>query len=296
MNLPYLLQRSAARVRSLPLLRNLSPLWRAVRPAFDAVMAALSGGRAIELPMPLSEDRFRFDLAFRNSDFASSEAAPYRWVAEQLRPGMVFFDIGANIGFYTLNAVKRVGATGLVAAVEPQDASRRMPERHVRLNGFQDRVRILDCPAGDSDGVAVEFFQPSEQVHSGSSLAFARDVDYVDRSRLNIHRKTMRTVDSLAAELGRDPDVLKIDVEGAELRVLRGAERVLRRRRPTALSAVHPFWMAGLQDTVEDLAAFVASVGYRMVGLDGSPRPKPDYEEVLLLPPETGGPGPEGAR
>jgi FkbM family methyltransferase len=209
---------------------------------------------------------------------------------------MVFFDIGANIGFYTLNAVKRVGATGLVAAVEPQDASRRMPERHVRLNGFQDRVRILDCPAGDSDGVAVEFFQPSEQVHSGSSLAFARDVDYVDRSRLNIHRKTMRTVDSLAAELGRDPDVLKIDVEGAELRVLRGAERVLRRRRPTALSAVHPFWMAGLQDTVEDLAAFVASVGYRMVGLDGSPRPKPDYEEVLLLPPETGGPGPEGAR
>ncbi len=137
------------------------------------------------------------------------------FVAHVLRPGDLFVDVGANAGSYTLLAAGWCGAT--VVAVEPSaDAFARL-ETNVRSNGLDTRVELHRCAVVDRNA-SVLF-----RTDSDTTNHIVRDPEAEQGEIVEV---PLRTLDDVLGE--RSPALMKIDVEGEELSVLRGASRVLR--------------------------------------------------------------------
>lgn len=148
-----------------------------------------------------------------------------------LRPGMVFVDVGANDGYYTLFAARRIGAGGRVIAVEPSTRERVNLKRNIARNGLAN-VTVIPAALGAVCGTAD--LQLAQGVHSGHNTLgrFANDGVKAE----SVERVTMRTLDEVAGEIGLDRiDFMKIDVEGAEAAVIVGARRVIEAARPLIL-------------------------------------------------------------
>jgi FkbM family methyltransferase len=165
------------------------------------------------------------------------------------RPGQVVFDIGASVGFYTLLAARCVGPSGRVVACEPDPANLRYLEAHVKRNGLA-HVQILPCALSDRSGRA-RFASASG---SGRGHLDENGALEVEVCRL----------DDVAAERALPPHHLKIDVEGAELEVLLGAEQTLRAHRPTIFLSTHDRRRPGVEHACREL---LAGHGYRCVAL-----------------------------
>ncbi|MEV7963741.1 FkbM family methyltransferase [Oerskovia paurometabola] len=136
-----------------------------------------------------------------------------------LKPGGRFIDVGANIGLYTVAAAAVVGPTGSVVAVEPTPTTVEMLRENVQLNGFleSDIVRVVEGAAGARRGRAKLAVYAHDSGHNTLYAKDARDasveVDVVPLDEV--------------VERGSTVDVVKIDVEGGELAVLRGMQRIV---------------------------------------------------------------------
>jgi len=160
----------------------------------------------------------------------SYEAQQARCFAERIRLGDEVLDLGAAAGYYTLLAARRVGPAGRVIAFEPDEQNLRFLRAHVALNRAEC-VSIVARAISDHDG--FERF--------GSTTG-------PGRSRLRADGAAEVAVcclDSVAHELGLHPAHMKIDVEGAELEVLQGGERLLREHTPTLYLSTHDRQCAG---------------------------------------------------
>jgi len=175
-----------------------------------------------------------------------------RRMAELAAPGGVVWDVGANVGSYTLLAAALVGPEGRVAAFEPLPANVRYLREHVRLNDLAN-VDVLELAAFDRSG----------------PVRFHADVD---RLLGRVHEEGEAVVeavtldDALARRLAPPPDLIKVDVEGGEAAVLRGAEGVLAEHRPVLIVSTHG---PGVRREVVDS---MEALGYRVSALDRTGR------------------------
>jgi FkbM family methyltransferase len=149
-----------------------------------------------------------------------------------LKPGMTAFDVGANVGFFSIIAARLVGRTGRVISFEPLPQNVRQIQYNARLNKF-DHVTVRAEALGRDDGEAT--FQVSA-VSSWGRLAGAGTV----AEQIATMTVPVRRLDS-AVQVGGlpPPQFMKIDVEGAEADVLRGAEQTLRTFRPVMMIELH---------------------------------------------------------
>jgi FkbM family methyltransferase len=148
-----------------------------------------------------------------------------RAVERVVARGGVFYDIGAHAGYFSLLASQAVGPDGRVVAFEPDAGNLGHLREHVRLNGAGN-VTVMDAAVADASGSA-RFAAPSSSFEGSLSRVGGVDVNTV-------------TIDGLV-ESGTlpAPTYVKIDVEGAEFRVLCGARRTLQTAAPTLFLAVH---------------------------------------------------------
>jgi FkbM family methyltransferase len=137
------------------------------------------------------------------------------------------YDIGANVGFFTLLASKLAGESGTVVSFEPVPRNLAYLERHVRANKLKN-VRVLPIAVSSRAGRA-RFATASNPAMGG----------LVDNGELEVQTDSL---DGLVAS-GQipAPAFMKIDVEGAELDVLAGAAETLRSARPTILLSAHGY-------------------------------------------------------
>ncbi len=172
-----------------------------------------------------------------------------------VRPGHVVYDVGANIGFFTLAGARLVGPQGRVIAFEPVPWCAAAVARNIELNDLahaEIREEAVGAQAGRARLLVVEEASWSHLDSTGRRHPDAReDLDVA-----------VATIDALVAggELPA-PDVLKIDTEGAELQVVEGMRETLERHRPTLICELH--------DTNERFAALMDELGYRTTNLDG---------------------------
>ncbi len=145
-----------------------------------------------------------------------------------LRPGAIAVDVGANIGWHTLLMAQLVGEHGRVIAVEPNPSILRGLHQNVELNRFS-QVEIVPCALADAEGV-VSFYGPdADDAGSGNGHVVG---EAMSRQEPTIDVEARR-LDDVAAAAGLDRlDLIKIDVEGFEWPVLRGADQVIARFRP----------------------------------------------------------------
>jgi FkbM family methyltransferase len=150
-----------------------------------------------------------------------------------LRPGLVVVDIGAHHGFYSLLASKKVGPTGRVLAFEPSPRERSRLLRHLRLNSCLN-ARVWDCALGQADGNADLFVVDGTETGCNSLRP-----PNASQPAKTVPVKVASLDDCLEREGIDHVDFIKMDVEGAEVEVLKGATRLLDRRpRPVLMCEV----------------------------------------------------------
>ena len=165
----------------------------------------------------------------------SFEPNEFAFLDRVLKPGMVFVDVGANDGYYTLFAARRVGPSGRVVAAEPSSRERAHLQRNLGRNGL-DNVTVVPAAIGAASGLAD--LHLAHGVHAGHNTlgSFAHD----DVVRASLERVPIEPLDAVIARLAlAQVDFVKIDVEGAEARVIAGAATVLKSMRPILLLEVN---------------------------------------------------------
>lgn len=170
-------------------------------------------------------------------------------VRRLVRPGMKVLDVGANAGFYTLAFSRLVGPTGHVWAFEPLPENIGNLRRHIELNGLHN-VTVVEAAVSEKSGNAQFMPAPSNSM-----------------GRLSPHGGiTVRSV-TLDEACGDSivPDLVKLDVEGAEGAVLEGARQTLARHRPTILLATHG------KEQERQCVTVLQNLEYGFSYLDGSP-------------------------
>lgn len=155
----------------------------------------------------------------------SYEASIQREFQAAIRPGSVVYDVGANVGFYTLLSSRLTGPSGSVYAFEPAPGNIEALRRHISLN---KAANVTLFPAAVSSVSGTEGFDPGAHRFIGRLS---------DSGTLRVE---VVTLDELVAKGDvQPPEVIKIDVEGSELEVLRGAGAILERYHPVLLLATH---------------------------------------------------------
>jgi len=161
--------------------------------------------------------------------------------------GKVVWDVGAHFGYHTLAFAKRVGPTGKVVAFEPNLANLKRLNLHLAANeNLSSVVTVKECALGDSDG--QETLRFSEDVNGGRSTC-----SYLDHGQPPGDRVSPKVYTSFAEGAVQvwkgdtlvkgqgcpPPAFMKIDVEGSEYLVLKGATGLIARQRPTIAMEVH---------------------------------------------------------
>lgn len=197
------------------------------------------------------------------------ENAERQFVERYLEAGMTVLDIGAHHGFYSLLASKKVGDNGRVVAFEPSPRERKRLVRHLSLNACSN-VLVEETALGETEGQA-DFFLVANKETGCNSLRQPQTKHPTRRVQVQVKRldEYLRT-----AQIGR-VDFIKLDVEGAELSVLRGAGEVLKSRpRPILLCEVQDLRTGAWGYPAMEIIKFLAERGYVWFKLleDGSLR------------------------
>lgn len=154
-----------------------------------------------------------------------------------LRPGDIVWDVGANMGVYSLFAAAKVGPAGHVYAFEPERKISSILRRNIDLNCFTN-VTPLAIALGDCDGEAILYPSGDPQKDGIHSLVQRND----HKTKEIGYRISIRRGDSLVKEsVIAPPNIIKMDIEGAELVALRGMAKTLQTPNLRALLCeVHP--------------------------------------------------------
>jgi FkbM family methyltransferase len=190
----------------------------------------------------------------------SFEPNEFAFLDRVLKPGMVFVDVGANDGYYTLFAAQRVGPSGRVLAVEPSTRERANLERNIARNGLGN-VTVIPVALGAACGTAE--LRLAQSAHSGHNTfgRFANDGVQAE----NVEQVKVRMLDALAGDVALDRiDVIKIDVEGAEASVIAGAREILARTRPLIVLEISDKALRGQGSDAERLIASLRELGYEI--------------------------------
>jgi len=166
--------------------------------------------------------------------------------AAAITPGASVYDVGANVGIYTLLASLKACAYGRVYAFEPLARNLRYLHRHVAINHLQNCL-IMEVAVSDTEGTQRLSAAPWDHSMARLSPDGELEIPTVTLDRCIYGEKGLRP-----------PNVIKIDVEGAELPVLRGASRTLTEYRPCLFIEIH-----GTQQHRE-CREFLAAKGYRL--------------------------------
>lgn len=235
------------------------PLATWIRAAVKAVL-----GRVLDEEAYVAVQAYVMAQDIRHRRYREPELA---LIAQAVREGDCVVDVGANYGLYSYHLSRAVGARGEVLALEPIPFTAAVLRRVVRILDLSN-VKVIPIGCSDYSG-AAEFTVPIQAngapIGGLAHLATRQDdrsgvTPSVKYKRKRLIRCDVAPLDNLAVDA--DISFLKIDVEGAELAVLRGAVGILSRCTPTVVCEVNPWLMEGFGYDPDGLKQLVKDLGY----------------------------------
>lgn len=245
----------------LPLrIRLLQPALMRVRPApLASFIKRLTGISRIDVETPAG--RLAIDpvsvMGHALLNEGTYEAGMAATVQRLLGPGSTFVDVGANEGYFTVMAARRVSAAGRVLAIEPQTRLRPVIQRNLELNHLR-HVRLESVAISDEPGTAA--FHLSADTNTGSS-GLSRHTQYV----LPTEEVRTDTLANVVAAAGLEHiDLMKMDIEGFEYEAVLGSRDLFRNGRVRALALeLHPTVLKERGKDANAIIEFLHECGYR---------------------------------
>ncbi len=189
------------------------------------------------------------------SHWSEGHNAGFNELIEEARGKTCVFDVGAHIGLTTLPLANVVDSAGHVFAFEPSKRNRQFLSRHLQANNIQN-VSVVEKLVGNKTDVRATFFE-DEDVSGMNSMAQIRNVRHEQKVE-------MVTIDDFSIEMGVIPDLIKMDIEGAELMALEGAKKILMPHLPTIFLSIHPRQIEALGHCIDDLEKIIRNLGYEV--------------------------------
>jgi len=187
-----------------------------------------------------------------DSSFIVGEYEPgcVRALREHLLEGSVCVDVGANVGYFSILMSRLVGKHGQTIAFEPMPENVELLRENIEVNGLENIV-VVAAAAGDESG-SVELLNAA----SDRATKTASVVGYhIEGPAQTTVVRCVRLDDYFDASVP-PPALIKIDVEGAELMVLKGARQTIAKSQPTLIVEIHGWGSSGSQEVLDLLAEY----------------------------------------
>jgi FkbM family methyltransferase len=237
----------------------------------------MAKGGLIDRPLP----RRAFESVYLAYKYLI-EAGPVARLQSVVAPGSTVIDVGANIGFFTLRFGRWVEPGGQVIAIEPESRNMATLRRRVRGAGLQDVVHCVQAVAADRQG----------------ELRLAVNPGHPGDHRIADDGEPVRavTIDELIAGDPRRVTLVKVDVQGAEMLVLAGAQGVIERHRPAMFVEITDWALQRFGSSGSELIEMLVDLGYaghlltrRGIGVAEAPealtaKSAKGYIDVVFLP------------
>ena len=193
-----------------------------------------------------------------------------------MKADTVFYDLGANVGYYAFIANLYI-SRGKIYSFEPMPANIDTFKKHLQLNEkrlINKSIQLLPYAVSDKEKEVI--FSNNDATIEGNT--YVNSVLHTDSSK-DLRVKCF-SVDGLIESGYLKPDIIKIDVEGAEYDVLRGAERTLLKYKPNILLATHDCHLPGVQKLCVDL---LKGLGYELTLLDSDNKIMAGLDDYIAI-------------
>ena len=189
------------------------------------------------------------------------ESGTRQFLMSCLGPGMTFVDIGAHVGLFAIPAAKRVGSSGRVFAFEPNPSNRALLEKNIAANQVQN-MTVVPMAVSDCSG--------NMQLHCSPYNTGDHQLYYSGRGRRSVDVQVAR-LDDFMREHGGEIDLVKMDVQGAEAKVLQGMTELMDRNRSiTLVVELSPWMLRDIGDDPLELLEDLAARGFALSTMDES--------------------------
>ncbi|GAB4132145.1 MAG: hypothetical protein Fur0041_03160 [Bacteroidia bacterium] len=187
------------------------------------------------------------------------EWAEREWLLKELKEGDVFYDIGANIGYFTILAAEKCGRNGHVFAFEPVKSTFELLTENVKLNPHLNNISLMNYAVSDREENLLMYL-PEKGKDAWNSIAVKPEGEHFKTEIImtwcpDLHMKEETFI---------RPSLIKIDVEGWELHVLKGMKNILTAFQPTLLIEFTAANLKAAGTSGTELAAFLQSMNYRL--------------------------------
>lgn len=244
------------RLHRLPLSPQAAEIWAERLKAWPGIFDDSALSRVVPLPHDLQMQVGLVDHIERQLWLHREWDRPVRIVLESLlKPGDTYCDLGANIGYFTLMASRLVSPTGCVVAVEPSTRALRKLTAHLWLNACRN-VLLLSGAVGDRWGRS-ELALATESNIGGSGVAVNGSVGRA------VERIWIAPLDDLLQMGNLRPKLIKLDLEGYELRALRGAVHTIEKSRPWIMCEVTESLLRKFDTSTQELFGLLTGMGYQ---------------------------------
>ena len=235
------------------------------RPVVRAVLLLIFGRKGCRVNIG-GQAVFRMspEFAFRGwESFGDRHNSGFSRCIQVCSGKSVFIDVGAHIGLYSLPVSEVLKPGGRVYAFEPAESNYHHLLKHIAYNNI-DNILAYQTVVGDTTKDSVVFYEHVVSSSPFSGLVRKKTAaSYVGKQRSQV------CLDDFCAENGLVPDVIKIDVEGAELLVLRGVQRILTQYEPMIFLSIHPSHLEMLGQSTSELMKLLCELGYEVRATDG---------------------------
>ena len=235
-------------------LRNLNLLWFLLRFVYRILLAVTPSWSVSKMIGPYGPFKLNNRFAFSNfSEWGAGHNRAFVSCIDRATGVHTVLDIGAHIGLVTLPLATKISREGTVFAFEPGNSNREFLEQHLRINQIKNVTVVADL-VGEKLNASANFYQSTSDSGMNTITNTGRRKGY----KRTVVRQT--TLDEFCNLHELKPQLIKIDVEGAELHVLKGGVEVLRQYMPTIFLSVHPRHIAESGGSTEELERFILSL------------------------------------
>lgn len=243
----------------LPGRRTLVELMKPLIVEDQPVRTRAYGGLSFELDLN--------DLIQRRIFFGLQDNVELKFLTRLVVRGDVVFDMGGNVGLYTVVLARAVGEQGRVYVFEPVPRNVASIKRNVSLNRMQERVTVTQVAVSDRRGEMDLYFSSVLDRSNSGWASLVPDTGRPDR----VVVPTI-DIDSFIREHGISKvDLIKMDIEGAELSALKGMRNLLSAESaPIIHFEVNPYLLARANTRAEEVKQFLAQAGYKLFTHEGA--------------------------
>jgi FkbM family methyltransferase len=211
-----------SRIRNSGILKRFRIVRRLGRSCFRFALRLLTRNKGVKIHVG-KRIYLRLDYRFyfnKYENWGANHNDGYNSLLDLCQPGNIVFDVGAHIGLCALSASQLVQNSGKVIAFEPSQTNFTYLKNHIRYNDIQN-TQIYPYLVGETSNDHIAFYESTEPTGMNAMIQYKDlpNATWVNRCQISI--------DDFCAQHSMIPDIIKIDVEGAEIGVIKGAQKLL---------------------------------------------------------------------